>query len=260
VQFDRATDVPALTRVLADQGLPDARVQVSGRPEDYQYIVELQEIQAKVAAELNARFGEGFDQVSRTQIVGPKAGKALRNDGILAVMVSLVAMLFYIAVRFDFRYAPGAVLSLAHDVLITLGVYAIFSRWMEFSLTSVAAMLTITGYSINDTIIVYDRIRENLGFSRDKDLVAVMNRSVNETLSRTIWTSATTMFSCIALWIFCGGEIRGFAIAMSVGIVTGTYSSFAIASPLVLPMHDLLPKLQAWLAPPKAAGEAKKRA
>jgi preprotein translocase subunit SecF len=192
--------------------------------------------------------------VTRAQIVGPKAGKRLRNDGALSVLVALGAILLYIAVRFDFRFAPGAILALLHDITITLGVFSIFSTWLEFSLSTIAALLTIVGYSLNDTIVVFDRIRENFDYSREKDLTKLVNQSVNETLSRTILTSLTTLFVVAALFIWGGGLIRNFAAALLIGVVVGTYSSIAIASPTVLKMNEMLPKLQEWFLPEGGAG------
>ncbi len=253
VGFDMKTDDAALVKLLAEHGLPEAQVQVSGRPEDHLYVVQLQEIQGKVAADLKARFGEKFDQVARAQIVGPKAGKRLRNDGALSVLVALAAILFYIAVRFDFRFAPGAVFALVHDLTITLGLFSIFSHWLEFSLASIAALLTIVGYSLNDTIVVFDRIRENFDYSRDKDLTRLVNVSINETLSRTLLTSLTTLFVVLSLFLFGGGLIKDFAAALIIGVIVGTYSSIGIASPTVLWMHRVLPQLQEWFLPAKAA-------
>ena len=260
VRFDKATDTAALVGLLAEHGLPEATVDVSGRPEDHQYVVTLQEIQGRIAADLKTRFGDKFDQVARAQIVGPKAGKRLRDDGLLAVLVALGAILAYIAVRFDFRFAPGAVLCLVHDLILTLGIFSLFSHWLEFSLATIAALLTIVGYSLNDTIVVFDRIRENMDYSRDKDLAKLVSGSINETLSRTVLTSLTTGFVVTSLLVLGGGLIRDFAAALLCGIVVGTYSSIAIASPMVIVMNGVLPRLQEWFLPAKpAAGAAGKK-
>lgn len=254
LKFDKKSDPDAIAKILADHDLLEAKVEQTGHPQDFAYTATLQEIQSKITADLKKAFGDGFDQVTRAQIVGPKAGKRLRNDGALSVLVALGAILLYIAVRFDFRFAPGAILALIHDITVTLGVFSIFSHWLEFSLSTIAALLTIVGYSLNDTIVVFDRIRENFDYSREKDLEKLVNQSINETLSRTVLTSVTTLFVVSALFIWGGGLIRTFAAALTCGVIVGTYSSVAIASPTVLRMNELLPKLQEWFLPEGGAG------
>jgi len=171
--------------------------------------------------------------------VGSKVGKKLRIDGILSVVYTLFFILLYIALRFDLKFAPGAVVALVHDVMITVGIWAIF--WLEFNLSTIAALLTIVGYSLNDTIVVFDRIRENLSRLRDAKLEKVVNTSLNETLSRTILTSVTTLAAIAAILFLASGDLWVFALALTIGILIGTYSSIYIASPVVL-------YLDAWLA------------
>jgi preprotein translocase subunit SecF len=168
----------------------------------------------------------------RIDYVGPQVGKELRNKGIAALLYSMVAILLYVAFRFDLKFAPGAVLAMIHDVIMVAGYYLVTRR--EFNLTSIAALLTITGYSINDTIVIYDRIREEMAKFRGKPLPDIINIAVNETLSRTILTSGVTALSLVGLLIFGVGEIWDFAMAMLVGIIVGTYSSVYIASPLTI--------------------------
>jgi preprotein translocase subunit SecF len=168
----------------------------------------------------------------RIDYVGPQVGKELRNKGIAALLYSMVAILLYVAFRFDLKFAPGAVLAMIHDVIMVAGYYLVTRR--EFNLTSIAALLTITGYSINDTIVIYDRIREEMAKYRGKPLPDIINIAVNETLSRTILTSGVTALSLVGLLIFGVGEIWDFAMAMLVGIIVGTYSSVYIASPLTI--------------------------
>ncbi len=168
----------------------------------------------------------------RIDYVGPQVGKELRNKGIAALLYSMVAILLYVAFRFDLKFAPGAVLAMIHDVVMVAGYYLVTRR--EFNLTSIAALLTVTGYSINDTIVIYDRIREEMAKFRGKPLPDIINIAVNETLSRTILTSGVTALSLVGLLIFGVGEIWDFAMAMLVGIVVGTYSSVYIASPLTI--------------------------
>lgn len=174
----------------------------------------------------------GEVEVQRVEFVGPRVGSELRRDGITALGIACVLVLMYIAFRFSPRFAPGAVIALVHDVGITAGIFVIFG--LEFDLRVLAALLAILGYSLNDTIIIYDRIRENMALRTKHDLVDLLNRSVNQTLARTVLTSGTTFMALMAL-LFLGGEvIRPFAIAMSIGIVVGTYSSVFIAAPTLL--------------------------
>jgi preprotein translocase subunit SecF len=171
-------------------------------------------------------------EVTRVEFVGPKVGAELRNDGLKAIGIACLLILIYIAFRFTPRYAPGAVVALVHDVLVTSAVWIVFG--LEFDLRVLAALLAVLGYSLNDTIIVYDRIRENLALHTKLDLAEVLNRSVNETLSRTLLTSFTTLIAVLALLLFGGEVVRPFALAMAIGIVVGTYSSIYIASPTLL--------------------------
>lgn len=167
----------------------------------------------------------------RTEVVGPRVGSELRTRALLSVFLSTLMMGLYIAIRFDRRFGAGAAIALAHDVAVAVGALAITN--MEFDLTTVAALLTIVGYSVNDTVIVSDRIRENMAHAGRENLRSLINRSINETLSRTILTSTTTLLVCTALFLFGGAVIHGFAFCLLVGIITGTYSSIFIASPIV---------------------------
>jgi preprotein translocase subunit SecF len=171
-------------------------------------------------------------EVTRVEFVGPKVGAELRNDGLKAIGIACLLILIYIAFRFTPRYAPGAVIALIHDVLITSAVWIVCG--LEFDLRVLAALLAVLGYSLNDTIIVYDRIRENLALHTKLDPADVLNRSVNETLSRTLLTSFTTLIAVLALLAFGGEVVRPFALAMAIGIFVGTYSSIYIASPTLL--------------------------
>jgi|SRR5262245_25976929 len=171
-------------------------------------------------------------EVTRVEFVGPKVGAELRNDGLEAIGIACLLILIYIGFRFTPRYAPGAVVALVHDVFVTSAVWIVFG--LEFDLRVLAALLAILGYSLNDTIIVYDRIRENLRLHTKSDLADVLNRSVNETLSRTLLTSFTTFVAVVALLVFGGEVVRPFALAMMIGIFVGTYSSIYIASPTLL--------------------------
>lgn len=164
--------------------------------------------------------------------VGPKIGEELRNKAVWAILWSLVLILVYISIRFEFVFAVGAIIALFHDVTITLGIFSLLD--FEISLKEIAAFLTIVGYSLNDTIVVFDRIRENLKVMRNEDLGTIINTSINQTLSRTVITSGTTFIVVLVLFLFGGTVIRGFAFAMCVGVIVGTYSSIFVASPLIL--------------------------
>src|SRR5205814_110019 len=171
-------------------------------------------------------------EIRRTEYVGPAVGKQLRNKGIMALIYAMVAILIYVAFRFDLKFGPGALVAMIHDVVMVAGYYLISRR--EFNLTSIAVLLTILGYSINDTIVIYDRIREEMARYKGKPLPEIINIAVNDTLSRTLLTSGVTALSLIGLLIFGVGEIFDFAAAMLLGIIVGTYSSVYIASPLTI--------------------------
>jgi len=174
----------------------------------------------------------GSLEVQRVEFVGPRVGAELRSAGLRSILVACLLILIYIAFRFSTGFAPGAIVALVHDIGITAGVFVIFG--MEFDLRVLAALLAILGYSLNDTIIIYDRIRENMELRTKFDLVDVLNQSVNQTLARTVLTTSTTMAAVLSLWILGGEVIRPFAIAMAIGIVVGTYSSIFIAAPTLL--------------------------
>jgi preprotein translocase subunit SecF len=170
-------------------------------------------------------------QVASSTSVSPSVGEALLNDGLLAILYAIIGILIYITLRFDFRFAPGAVVALVHDVIITIGLFSLFQ--VKFSLPIIAALLTIVGYSLNDTIVVLDRVRETFTDFKGADLKVLLNRAINNTLSRTVLTSITTMLVVACILLFGGGLIRDFAWALFIGIIVGTYSSIFIASPLV---------------------------
>ncbi len=176
--------------------------------------------------------------IRQTEVVGPKIGADLQHQAILAVLYALGGMLIYIAIRFEWIYGLAAVIAVFHDTIITIGLFSIFNK--EISLTVVAALLTLVGYSMNDTIVVFDRIRENLKFSRRESLEAVINRSVNQTLSRTVLTSGLTFLTAISLFLFGGQVLNGFSFCLVVGILVGTYSSVFVASPIVLFWHNFV--------------------
>jgi preprotein translocase subunit SecF len=193
---------------------------------------ELEGLAQKITAALEQSYGAGKVDMRRVEMVGPQVGKDLREKGLLALLYALIGTLIYISWRFEFRFAVGAILALAHDVLVTLGAFSLFNK--EIDLPIIAAFLAIIGYSLNDTIIIYDRIRENFGKYGKEGFAVVVNRSINETLARTVLTSGTTLLVVIALFIFGGGVIHNFAFALLVGIIAGTYSTIFVASAFVI--------------------------
>jgi preprotein translocase SecF subunit len=198
-----------------------------------EYRIGFQGVAATVGEEIAKAFPQASVKPEGIYYVGPQVGEQLRNEGVLSVIYALLGILIYIVFRFDFTFAPGAIVALIHDVLITIGVFVLFG--LKFDLPIIAALLTIVGYSLNDTIVVYDRIREELGQTPEGvPLADTVNKAINLCLSRTMLTSATTLIVVGILWAFGGPMIREFAIAMTIGVVVGTYSSMFVASPLYI--------------------------
>ena len=210
-EFGKETDV--LIRIAEKEGATDASNNLSA--------VE------QVREELSSDF-----DVRRVEIVGPQVSAELIQTGIMAVLAAIASMLIYIWFRFEWQFSVGAVLALVHDVALTIGLFALLQ--LDFNLSILAAILTIVGYSMNDTVVVYDRVRENLRKYKKMDLAELLNIAINETLSRTVMTSVTTMLALLALYILGGEVIRGFTFAMIWGVIVGTYSSIFIASPLLM--------------------------
>ena len=198
----------------------------------WQDLQGLNGVSPQVVSSLQQQADLGAFAVTAVESVGPQIGGELRRQGFLAVALSLLGMLGYIWIRFELRFGIGAIMACIHDVLVTLGIFALAGY--EFNLTTVAAFLTLIGYSVNDTVVILDRIRENMRKSRRKPLIDTMNESINQTLSRTILTGGSTLFVLGALWILGGEVIKGFAFVMFVGILVGTYSSIYVAGPFAL--------------------------
>ncbi len=249
VGYAEPPDLAAVRNTLESAGFDDAVVQHFGTARDVlirlapRDDVSKAELSDKVFATL--RDAEGADELDlrRVEFVGPQVGDELTEQGGLAMLIALAAILVYVALRFEYRFAVGAVAALAHDVLITLGFFSVLQ--MEFDLTVLAALLAVIGYSLNDTIVVFDRIRENFRKVRRGSPVEIVNISLNQTLSRTLMTSFTTLLVLLALF-FLGGElIHSFATALIVGVVVGTYSSMYVASPTALALGvskaDMMP-------------------
>jgi preprotein translocase subunit SecF len=237
VRFGKTVPGDALDAGLRAAGISPQSVEPFGRPEDHAWQVTLVGLDHEMRSAFENGLGAGaVKDIPQIESVGAKVGAQLRADGIRSVLYTLILMLLYIAVRFNFEFAPGAVVALAHDVIIVVGIFALL--WKEFTLQTVAALLTVGGYSINDTIVVFDRIRENATRLRDRRLPELVNASINETLSRTTLTALTTLFTTAAVWYFVRGPVRDFALAMTIGIAVGTYSSIFVASPLYILLHE----------------------
>lgn len=212
----------------------DYLIRVQGKDE------ELQKVSKTIEKGISDKFGEKSFSILKVDVVGGKVGSELRTSGLLSVLYALLGILIYIGLRFDFRYSPGGVLCLAHDVVIAVGAYSLLH--MQFTLSTVASLLTLVGYSINDTVVVYDRIRETAGKMRGRDLVDIINRAINDTLSRTMLTSLTVFIVIAVLHVVAGDILGDFTLGMLVGNVVGTYSSVFIASPLIITVDYLMEK------------------
>ncbi len=231
LRFDASVDEAALQQVIRDQAANVQEVRRFGKRAHNRYEVHLAGVGQEVVRQLRTELGaRGPSQVDRVEWVGPKAGKQLRDAAIKSLLFAIAFIMVYVAFRFDLRFAPGGVLAMMHDALITLGVYVLVRK--EMNLTTIAALLTIIGYSINDTIVVFDRIRENMARHRDKSMVHIINVSTSQMLSRTIVTSGTTLLSVSAFFIFGTPVIKDIAFALVIGIFIGTYSSIYIAAPV----------------------------
>ncbi|MCH9746097.1 MAG: protein translocase subunit SecF [Proteobacteria bacterium] len=243
VGYQQSADLSEIRKTLTESGFNGANVQYFGSTNEILIRLEPQTISsAKLSTKIIRLLGDDVD-IRRVEFVGPKVGEELTNDGGLAMLYALIGILIYVAFRFEYRFALGSISALIHDVIITLGFFSLFE--FEFDLTVLAAILAVIGYSLNDTIVVFDRIRENFLSTRHVDPAKIVNGALNQTLSRTIMTSLTTLLVLLALF-FLGGEIiHSFAMALLVGVLIGTYSSIYVASSVILVMgitkEDMLP-------------------
>jgi len=232
VQYSQIPDTNQVRQQLVQAGFPEASAQAYGSAHDIMIKVKVHkdltanELTEKVMAALSGA------KLERVEYIGPQVGQSLVTNGILAVIVALLGTMIYIAFRFEYRFALSAALSLVHDPILILGLFSFFH--VEFDLVALAAVLTVIGYSLNETIVIYDRVRENFRKVRQATPVEVLNLSVNQTLSRTIMTAGLTFSVILALLIFGGQMLRGFSLAMMIGIVVGTYSSIYISGSLAL--------------------------
>ena len=251
--FKKPVEESALRAEVEKQGtsVKEIRQLVAREGQEQEYTVITQGTGDKIGAALREKYGADQVEVVRTDYVGPQVGKQLRVDGILAVVYAIGMILVYVGLRFDFRFSPGVVIALVHDAIITLGFFLVSRH--EFNLTSVTVILTVVGYSVNDTIVIYDRIRENKKTHKGRALRDIINLSINEMLGRTILTSGATALSLLGLLIYGVGTIWDFAAAMLVGIISGTYSTWYIASPMTIWMEEHAEQRKAILAAqPKA--------
>ena len=236
VRTEGPADIAGMRQTLSALDRGEVGLQEFGQPTDVLIRIQQQPggdaaQQATVAAVKEA-LGDSVEEYRRVEVVGPKVGGELIEAGAISVALALLAIMAYIWFRFEWQFGIGAVLALAHDVITTVGIFSILQ--LEFNLSTVAAVLTIAGYSINDTVVVFDRVRENLRRYKTLPMVDLLNRSVNETLSRTVMTSVTTLLALLALFFLGGEVIRDFAFAMIWGVIIGTYSSVWIASATLL--------------------------
>ena len=246
--YQSPVELSQVREVLGKGGFDDAVVQHFGTPKDILVRIGIREgvsqneIGSKVLAILQAASSEPVER-RRNEYVGPQVGEELTEQGGLAMLYALIGILIYVALRFEYRFSVGSVAALVHDVMITLGIFSIFQ--FEFDLPVLAALLAVIGYSLNDTIVVFDRIRENFRRMRKGTPVEIMNTSINQTLSRTLVTSLTTLLVLVALFILGGEIIHGFAQALIIGVMVGTYSSIYVASTVTLKLGvskaDLMP-------------------
>lgn len=256
VLLGKKVDTEELQKQVAAAGFKNASVQGFG--DRAEYLIRTEAVQAssekeaasalagmikKLEETFKAEYEMPADGMRRVDTVGPQVGSELKRNGLLAAFYSFLMILLYVAMRFDYKYAPGAVICLVHDALLTLGVFSILGR--EVNVQIMAAVLTLIGYSLNDTIVTFDRIRETIPQYRGQGLRFVINRAINDMLGRTLLTAGTTMLAVLALLIWGEGVIADIAFTLVIGIVVGAYSSIYVAAPLVLAMEKLKPKTQA---------------
>jgi preprotein translocase subunit SecF len=244
VKFSQPTTPDAIRKALKGLDLGSSTIQQFEESSGEEFLIRVEKSKSdlvglsdEIKATLDKAYGDNQVDIRRVEMVGPKVGEDLRRKGIMAIIYALVGILIYVTFRFEFKFALGAVVALFHDVIITVGIFSLLDK--EFNLSILAALLAIVGYSLNDTIVVYDRIRENLKQPGKRSYEELINTSINETLSRTILTSLTTVLVLLSLFFLGGGVIHDFAFALMVGVIVGTYSSIFIASPIVIAMKGI---------------------
>ncbi len=239
VKFKDSVNLTSLRKALSVSGMKGTQVQTIGELDENEVLIKVQsqgvdlnKLAEDVKESLNRNFDDSNFEIRKIDIVGPKAGAQLRFSGFLAMFWAIITIMVYIGLRFNFKYSPGAIVALIHDVSIIMGIFALLN--IEFTLQTVAALLAVIGYSVNDTVIVYDRVREHEDKYAGVPLSIHINNAINETLSRTILTSGTTLFISLSMYFFGGVAIKDFFLAMTIGIIVGTYSSISVAAPVTL--------------------------
>lgn len=246
VSYSKPADLNDIRQRIDKAGFPNAIVQAYGNANDV--LIRVGVVKGMTQEQLKQKVLQALPgaKLGQMEYIGPQVGKTLITNGILAILVSLLGTMLYIALRFEYRFSVSAAVALIHDPILILGVFALFQ--IEFDLIALAALLTIIGYSLNDTIVVYDRVRENFRKVRKGSPNEIMNLSINQTLSRTIMTSGLTLLVVVALFVFGGEKLRGFSLALIIGIVIGTYSSIYVAGSLAVALglnrKHLLPSLR----------------
>ncbi len=248
IRLDQEPDISEIRKDLNGLGIGNVSIQEFGQPTDFLIRIPQQDPGSekdqsetqqaaidKVRQRLNTAYGEDTVTYRRVEYVGPQVGEELKTAGLVSMLSALIGIMIYVSFRFEWQFGVASLTALAHDVIATLGLFAITQ--MEFNLSTVAALLMIAGYSINDTVVVFDRIRENLRKFKKLPFTDIFNTSINQSLSRTIITSVTTLIVLLALWIFGGEVIQGFINALIFGIIIGTYSSIFVASPILMLMN-----------------------
>lgn len=233
-KFDKEVTTDQVRKALVDVGVTDAKIQKTEEQDYHGVIIRTKQLSASKIVDVEEALTEAFPSTEalRTDMVGPVIGKELRAKALWALLIASLAIVAYISFRFEFRFAIVAIIALLHDVAITLGIFAILGR--EVNTPFVAALLTIIGYSINDTIVIFDRIRENMKLMRRVPFIELANKAVVDTLPRSINTSLTTLVTILAIYFFGGASLKTFMLALFIGMAAGTYSSIFVASPLLV--------------------------
>ena len=241
VKFNQTPDEERIRQAVQQAGINDARIQRYGPASENQVIISVEQAsrdeealtrgREQIVSVLSQNFGTGFE-VRNVEVVGPQVGEQLQQAALLAVAFASAGMLVYLWFRFELIYGAASIAAVLHDVIITLGIFSLLN--VEISLTVIAAMLTLIGYSMNDTIVIFDRVRENLKLLRRERLPELVNISINQTLSRTVLTSGLTFLTVLSLYLFGGEVLHGFSLALVIGILLGTYSTIAVAAPLLV--------------------------
>lgn len=248
VKFNQKTELGDLRTVLSEKAVPVSQLQTMGDADQNEFLLkldsddksDLNKVSANVGAALTDKYGAGSFEILKNDIVGPKAGAELRTSAFKALMWAILAIMIYLALRFDYKFAPGAIAALIHDVVLIIGAFIITQK--EFSLQIVAALLAIIGYSVNDTVVIYDRVREIEAAHPNLSTGEVINRAINETMSRTIITSLTVLGVSVVMLFWGGSVIHDFFFAMTIGVILGVYSTIFIAIPMTVVYEKLVAK------------------